>query len=273
MRFIRSLSLLAVVGSVFILNTSTSFAAASSPVASPASVATQDSTFTVPQVQKIEQVIHDYLVNHPQVMVEAMQALQKQMVAEEQKHVAAISDAGLKHSKEIFDAKVPGRVSVSGENPKVIVAEFFGYQCPVCRGASPVFAKMLNDNKDLQVIFIPWTFEGEADIYAAQTSLAAQRQGKFFAVHEALLSLSGVLTKEQVDKIVKDSGLDMTRLQQDRDDRAIINGIKANFKLAQDLNLIGTPSVFITNAQHTKFKVFPGKVSPEEMQKAIDEAR
>lgn len=261
MRFLR---LLVVISSVLFLGNTACMAANE--------VVSNDS-FSATQVQKIEQVVHDYLLKNPKIIIEAVQTLQRQAMADEQKRVADIKNSGNKHSKEIFDTKAPGRVVVGNNQPKVIVAEFFGYQCPICRATAPAMDKMLQDNKDIQIIFIPWTFEGEADIYAAQTSLAAQNQGKFLGVHKALLALSGILTKEQVDKVAQDNGLDMAKLQKDRENQTIINGIKANFKLAQDLNLIGTPSIFVTNPQQTKMNLLPGRASAEEIQKAINEVR
>jgi protein-disulfide isomerase len=235
--------------------------------------ANEKASFSPEQVKQIEQVTHDYLLKNPKVIIEAVQTLQKQAMADEQKRVASIKDLGIKHSKEIFDMKAAGHVVVGNANPKVIVAEFVGYQCPVCRAAAPEVEKIMQNNKDMEIIFIPWNFEGDADIYAAQTALAAQKQGKFLGVHKALLALTGMLTKEQVDQVAKDNGVDMTKLPKDRDSQVIADAIKANFKLAQDLNLIGTPTIFATNPQQTKLSLLPGRASAEEIQKAIDEVK
>jgi protein-disulfide isomerase len=270
MRFLRS-----VIISSVLLGSSICLAASTPTSNNVANNAVDNASFNPAQVQKIEQIIHDYLLKNPKILVEAIQTLQKQAMADEQKHVAEIKDLSNKHIKEIFDVKTTGHVVTGSSQPKVIVAEFFGYQCPICRATSPAMDKIMQDNKDAQIIFIPWTFEGDADIYAAQTSLAIQQldKNKFLSVHKTLLGLSGILTKEQVDKVAKDNGIDMEKLSKIRDDQTIINGIKANFKLAQDLNLIGTPSIFVTNQQQTKLNVLPGRASAEEIQKAINDVR
>lgn len=231
--------------------------------------------FSEAQTHGIEQIVHDYLIKNPHVLIDAIQELQKQSAHDEQKRIADIKESSNKHNKEIFATVASGRVVVGSDKPKVIIAEFFGYQCPICRATAPAIDTILQNNKDLQLIFIPWTFEGNADTYAAQTSLAAKRQGtaKFLAVHKGLLALSGILTKEQVDKVAQDNGLDMAKLRRDRDAKNIVDGIKANFKLAEDINLIGTPTFFVTNAQLTKTGLLPGRADVKSMQKVIDEVR
>lgn len=229
-----------------------------------------DTSFTPTQTKQIEQVVHDYLMNNPKVIVEAVQGLQKK---EEQKYVEDIKAQIPKHSKEVFTAKAPGREAIGSSNPDIIIAEFFSYQCPNCRMMFPIVDKLISTQKNIQVILIGWTFEGNEDVYAAKIDLAAQKQGKYYDLYQALMKEPGALTQDSIDKVAKSTGLDMDKLHTDMNDSATDKALAKNFKLAQDLKLIGTPTFIITNKSLSKSSVLFGRVSAAELQKAIDEVR
>lgn len=233
-------------------------------------VVTKDKIFTPAQTKQIEEVVHDYLLNNPQVIIESMQSLQKQ---ETQKYIVEIKSQIPKHIKELSDAKAPGRETIGSNKPDIIIAEFFSYQCPNCRMMPPVIEKLISEHKNLQVMLIGWSFEGNDDIYAAKVDLAAQKQGKYYDLYTALMKEPGVLTQESIEKVAKSIGLDMDKLHTDMNDSAIDKSLKSNFDLAKDLKLVGTPTFIITNKTFSKFSVIFGRASAQDLQKAIDEVR
>jgi protein-disulfide isomerase len=231
----------------------------------------KDTSFTPAQVTSIEKIVHNYIVNNPQVLVEATRVLQKQAVAEEQKQIGTMKELAQKESKKVFDRK--DRMLLGSTTPKVLVAAFFSYQCPNCRASMPVIDKLLQSNKDMQVIIINWPFEGEGDVYASQVAMASAKQNKFKAMQNALMGSSGLLTKEKIDKIAQEQGLDMVKLQQDIKDGSIDKALQANFKLAESLKLIGVPTIFVANEKLSKVTIIPGKATEANFQKAIEEVR
>lgn len=234
---------------------------------------TNSAEFSVPQVKKIEQIAHDYMVKNPQVIIEAVQELQKQEQQEAQKRYAEIKDNSQKHVQEIFATKPFSHPAIGSSKPQIIIAEFLSYQCPNCRATEPAIDELLKKNQDVQIMFILWPFEGEGDVYAARFALASQKQGKFRELHSALLNAPGMLTHEGVKKMAQDLKLDMVKLKQDLKDPNIDNELKANFKLAQQLNLIGAPAIFVTNSQLSKMSLIPGRATIEDFTKAISEVR
>jgi protein-disulfide isomerase len=229
-----------------------------------------DNNFSATQTKQIEQIVHNYLINNPTVIVEALQDMQKK---ETKQYADGVKAQLPKNTKEVFKTKAPGRETIGSDKPDIIIADFFSYQCPNCRVIAPTVDKLINSQKNIQLILIGWTFEGKDDLYAAKVDLAAQKQGKYYDLYKALMNQPDVLTKDLIDKIAKATGLDMDKLQKDMSDSNIDKGLAENFKLAQDLKLIGTPTFIITNSSFSKFSVLLGRVSEQELQKAIDEVR
>jgi protein-disulfide isomerase len=234
-------------------------------------LAAADNSFNATQTKAIEQITHNYLVNNPQVIVEAMKKLQADQA---DKEISKIKDVLPKYKKEIFDDSSAVRATIGNPKGKVLVAEFFSYQCPNCRMMESTVDNLIKINPELKVVFVPWPFENNDDVYAAKATFAAKKQGKFAELHSALMGAPDLLTKDSIDKFVSGvAGLDVKKLQDDMNDRAIENGLKDNFKLAQDLTFSGTPVFVFTNSAMTKYSVVPGRATPEEMQKALDEVK
>lgn len=226
-------------------------------------------SFTPAQVGQIEKIVHDYLVNNPKVLMEAGEKLQQQTMTDEKNRVLTEVP---KLSKEIFAS---GAAKVAVGNPKggILMAEFSSYQCGHCRTMEPIVDKLISANPDLQVIFVEWPIFGNEAVYAAKVTLAAEKQGKFYALHRAFMSSQESMSQENADKIATANGLDMKKLKADINDKALDEALKNNFKLAEQLKLIGTPTFIFANRELTKFSLVPGQASEEEMIKAMNEVR
>lgn len=225
------------------------------------------------QVQAIQKIVHDYLVNNPEVLVEASQALQKQEVAkvEEKAEAAIVSNAS-----DIFNNS---NSPVAG-NPKgdVTVVEFFDYQCPHCKDMATTVEKLIEQDKNLRVVFKELPIFGGNSQEAAKAALAAYQQGadKYLKFHNALMAAENPLTPNKIMDIAKTSGLNMDKLKKDMKSAAVEDQIKDNFKLAQEIGIMGTPSFVIGNQHADKAgnnKFIPGATSEQNLQDAIDKLR
>ena len=225
-------------------------------------------SFNPQQVQQIQQIIHDYLVNNPEILVEASHSLQqKQFDSAMHKVQSAIPN----NFQQLF--KDNGRPTAGNPKAKIILVEFFDYQCPHCRAMENVVEQLLKDNQDLKVIFVEWPIFGNNSQYAAQAAIAAAQQDKYYPFHDALLDKGDPLDKDRVLKLASSVGIDLKQLQKDMQDNAIDEQLKANFELAQNLNIVpplGTPAFFIGNLDNKKFQFVPGQVGQATLQQAID---
>ena len=235
------------------------FAAAEAPVGS----------FTPEQVGQIEKITHDYIVNHPQILIEAGEKLQQQAMTDEKNRVLTTVP---KLSKEIFTAG-PAKTIAGNPEGSILMAEFSSYQCGHCRAMDPIVDNLIKTNPDLRVVFVEWPIFGNEAVNAAKMVVAAEKQNKYYVLHRAFMQSQESLTPAVADKVAAASGLDMKKLKADMDNKAIDEGLKNNFKLAEQLKLRGTPTFIFANRGLTKFSLVPGQASAEDMVKALNEVK
>lgn len=241
---------------------------------SPALMADDNTTPSMSDVQKkeVEKVIHDYLVANPEVLLEASQALQqKQQQNMQQQAQSAIKD----NTDQLFQ----GKMTVVG-NPKgnVTIVEFFDYQCIHCKKMSPVIKSLIKKDGDLRVVYKEFPIFGKSSELASKAALAAGMQGKYQAMHNALIGVD----KRLNDKIVMDSaksiGLDMKKFKEDMDGKEVAEILEANRALAEKLHLMGTPAFIVAATPDGQFKAgtepsfIPGAASEESLQELIKKA-
>jgi len=79
---------------------------------------------------------------------------------------------------------------------------------------------------------------------AALAAIAAQNQGKFWQMHDALFG-AGKLTKESIEAAAVETGLDMARFKKDLADPATKQKLHKDMADAQKAGITGTPSLYI----------------------------
>lgn len=220
---------------------------------------------------KIETVVHEYLVKNPEVLVEAMQVLQKKQFDQAQKTVKQTQQIAASFAKALFhqaDDPVGGN-----PNGKVTIVEFFDYQCPHCVDMAPVIASITQANPNVRVVYKEFPVRGPASEFAARAALAANKQGKYKDFSNAMLTYGKPLSQDSVLDIAKSSGLDVDKLKKDMESSAIKDQLKAVIKLAQDLKLFGTPALFVgkTDAKGSDaINYIPGETDQGQLQAVID---
>ncbi len=235
---------------------------------SGAFAATTQTQFNKNQVQAIQQIVHDYLVTNPQVLIEASQTLQKQQMQKSQQ----FSEAAIaQNAKQIFDAT--GKPVAGNKNGSIVMVEFFDYQCPHCIDMDPLVDTLIKSNPNLKVIYAELPIFGAASKYASEAALASMKQGKYAAFHKALFNAGSQLTNAKILEIAKSVGLNVAQLKKDMQDPAIDAQIKANFELAKAIKLIGTPTFAIGNLKANKFSFVPGQTNQQGLQAAIDKVK
>jgi protein-disulfide isomerase len=245
----------------------TGFAADTSTTSAAANVSPQERA-------KIEEVVHQYLVNNPQVLVESMQVLQRKQMEEAEKTVKQTQQSANQFADALFRQSAD---PVAGNpNGKVTVVEFFDYQCPHCVDMAPTTAAIIKANPDVRIVFKDFPIRGAASQLGARAAVAANKQGKYYEFSHALLTANQPITQDSIIQIAKKVGLDTEKLQKDMNDGSVDAVLKANYKLAQDLKLFGTPAFFIAKTDVNKDKgtiiYIPGQMDQKQLQAEIDKA-
>lgn len=228
--------------------------------------------FSSDQIKQIQNIVHDYVVENPQILMEAGKKLQEQ---ELNKRKELTVKALPKFAKQLFGDNAPGTAFLGNPKGKVILAEFLSYQCGHCKTSAEVIERMLKKHPELKVVFVEWPIFGNDAVYAAKMALAAHKQNKFAEVHAALLKATEPLNKVNINKIIGKLGLDKKKLDMAAADKSLDEALKNNFKMAQELGLMGTPAFIFTNEKMNKFSLVPGQ-TPEfeaDLEKAIKEVK
>ncbi len=191
-------------------------------------------------VEAIREIVRDYLIEHPEVLLEAQRALNAKREAERAElDIMAVA----RHADELLrdpDAPVGG----NPDGP-IAVVEFFDYRCGHCRRTKPVLDQILAANPDVRLIYKEFPILGEESVIAARAALAARAQGGYHAFHDALMRAPGSLDRAGVLSVADAVGLDVERLAADMDDPALIRVISRNHRLAERLDIRGTPNFVI----------------------------
>jgi protein-disulfide isomerase len=80
---------------------------------------------------------------------------------------------------------------------------------------------------------------------AAIAALAAEKQGKFWEIHEKLFANQKQLSDAKVEEIARELGLNMEQFEQDLKDPGLQARIDRDLKNGQEANVRGTPSIFL----------------------------
>lgn len=227
------------------------------------------------QKQEVQGIVKDYLVQNPDVIISALQQYQQKQMDQAKKTIQDTQDNSPKYADALFhQSNDPMTGNPSG---KITVVEFFDYQCPHCIDMTPVIEGLVKKNPDVKVIFKEFPIRGQMSELAARAALAAQEQGKYFELHKALMgSKQEPLTEDAIYNIAKSIGLDVTKLKAAMKSNSVEQQIKANYKLAQQLQLMGTPAFFVAKSDVSKTSpassvaFIPGQVDATQMDQIID---
>ena len=210
----------------------------------------------------LDQAIHDYLMDHPDVVVDALKAAQQQADAKAAEQSRRTIMSRQKELLDDTDDLVQG-------NPKgdVTLVEFFDYRCPYCKQVEPSLDALLKEDGKLRIVYKEFPILGEASIYATHVALAAKQQGKYAEFHRAMMATKGDISDDTVLNVATSLGLDMTKIKADMAAPAIDKLIDKNYALADALDIQGTPALIIGDT------LIPGAVDLDGLRKDIAAAR
>ena len=206
--------------------------------------------------------IRAYLMANPEVLVEAMQELERKQ--DSQRDATAQKVIQEKQAELFRDADSPFAGNAAGD---VVVVEFNDYQCPYCKKAHQAMKSVVGADSKVKVIYKDLPILGEASRIAALAALAAAKQDKHLALHTVLMEYNGKLDRDKILELATQAGLDTARLQKDMEDPRLKDIIDRNLALAAALGVRGTPA-FVIGKQFV-----PGAVDAATLKQLIAEAR
>ena len=213
--------------------------------------------FTPAQRAEIVQILRDALRQDPSILRDAVSALQ----AEDGERQQAASQAAITAARDkLIDPADP----VAG-NPKgdVTIVEFFDTRCPYCRKLEPSMTELLAKDHGVRLVYKDLPILGPASLLGSKALLAAQKQGGYEKLRDAVMALPPDTTRPMIQTVAQKLGLDWKRLEHDMDDPAVAARIQDNLKLAHELGIEGTPAMVIGTT------LIPGAMDVAELQKVV----
>jgi len=162
---------------------------------------------------------------------------------------------------------INGAPYTGAAKPRITIVEFSDFQCPYCRvAATKMYDVLKMYPNDIRLVFkqFPLDTHSQAEL-AAQASLAAHAQGKFWLLHDKMFANSKAINKTSIFTWAKELGLDMNRFASE------IESGKYRRQVEQDVNeghaagVSGTPTFFINGKQ------FRAQIEPDVLKPILDE--
>jgi protein-disulfide isomerase len=219
-------------------------------------------TFTPAQRAEIVAIVRDALVRDPSILRDAVAALQASDAAQRDAATrGAIAEAGPTLTR------APGDPVAGNPRGDVTVVEFYDLRCPYCRRMLPVMAELLQQDRNVRVVYKDIPILGPESRLGARAVLAAQRQDGYARLQDLIMHGSSRITEDTLHTAAHAAGLDWNRLQRDMQDPAIEARLHTNLELAQKLGIDGTPA-FVIGGQ-----MLPGAVQLADLEEAVATAR
>jgi protein-disulfide isomerase len=207
-------------------------------------------------------VVRDTLRANPEIVLEALQALQDRRADTErtQGRDAIIANR---------DALLNDPNSFVAGNPEgdVTVVEFFDYRCPYCRQSMATVAALIKQDPKLRVVYKELPILGPQSVIAARLAVAARKDARYEALHDALMTAPAPLDEDNVLQIAAGLGLDRAAMAAAMKAPEVEEILRANHGLARELGITGTPAFIIGDT------LMPGAASLDDLKALVAAVR
>lgn len=193
------------------------------------------------QKEEIGKIVREYLLAHPEIMVEVQQALEKKQAEER----AAQAKAAVKENSDaIFNASTD--IALGNPEGKTTIVEFFDYNCGYCKRAVSDMDAIIESNPDVRFVLKEFPILGQDSVDAHKVSyalklIAPEKYGDF---HRALM------TGEHADEaraieVAKSLGVTEEALRAKMAEAPHDDSVREAYRLASKLGITGTPSYIL----------------------------
>jgi protein-disulfide isomerase len=129
----------------------------------------------------------------------------------------------------------------------ITIVEFSDFECPHCRAAQPLLAGIVEQFQGkVKLAFKHFPLEGHTNaVPAARATYAAQQQGKFWELADAIFEHQNDLDETKIRALARQAGLDMDRFEADFTSEASRERVERDRKDGDALKIEGTPALYI----------------------------
>ncbi|CAM3480676.1 Disulfide bond formation protein D [Klebsiella spallanzanii] len=199
--------------------------------------ASASSPLTPAQEARVQELVKETLLSHPEILVAAADKLDRQNAEagqEQLKHVISQYNDFIFHD--------PNSPRIGAQNPKLTLVVFTDYNCPYCKKFDPYLEKIVEKYPEVAVIFkfLPW--RSESSVTSARDALTLWRTHpqQFMKFNHILMAKKGYHDTASIEEAKKKAGVIV-----DTPDEQSLETIKKSFSVAEKLGIQGTPATLI----------------------------
>ena len=214
---------------------------------------------------EINELIKNYILENPEIIIEAIEIFQKKQslnaIKKEKEIIKSLSGELYNDANSYF---------FGNENSELKIVEFIDYNCGYCKKNHEIMMNILNMNNDIKYIIKELPILGESSLLASKFAITIylidgpKIYEKFF---DSLMRYNSQLNFEILTKISKKVGSSVENFDSYLNSDDVNNVILRNLSLADKLSIEGTPTFIIEN------NVIRGFISFDQFQEIIDNLR
>ena len=218
-------------------------AASALPLSVQPAAAFDPASMTEAEKAAFGEAVRDYIMSNPQVLVEAVNRMEAQRLADESKNDKALVTA---NRAEIMD---DGRSWVGG-NPQgdLTMVEFIDYRCGYCRKVAGEVDDVVAKDGNIRLILKEFPILGPDSELASRYAIAVKQTAgsdAYKTAHDKLYAMRGEVTMDSLAALAGEQGLDAQAITRRMNSEEVTAEIRANRQLAEKMQIMGTPTFVI----------------------------
>lgn len=202
----------------------------------------------------VEAIVRAYILENPEIIPEAVKILQQRESAKR------LTSAGSK-----LTTPFPG-AEMGNPNGDVTLVEFTDYNCGYCRSSVADVQKLVANDRNIRVVFREVPILSQTSRDAALWALAAAKQGKHKAFHDAMFS-GARPDAQSIRAAAAKAGMNLAAAEKFAASLQANAEVESNLAMMQQIGFGGTPTFIIGD------QILEGALGYDALKAAIDKAR
>lgn len=193
--------------------------------------------FNADQEARIQQLVKETLLNHPEILAEVAEKLDRQNARTSQQQMEQV----IADNKE-FLFKDPNSPRIGAKHPKLTLVVFTDYNCPYCKKFDPYMEQIVKKYPDVAVVMKFLPYRSESSVTAARDALTLWRAHpeQFLKFNDILMAKKGYHDDKSIEQAKQKAGVTVTEA-----DAESMETIKQSLSVAAKLDIQGTPATLI----------------------------
>lgn len=189
---------------------------------------------------KFREEVRAYLLDNPEVIIEAINILEARSAASQEAQDASLVQI---NAADIFD----DGYSWVGGNPEgdITLVEFIDYRCGYCRKAHDDVNELVKSDGNIRIIMKEFPILGEASMQSSRFAIAVKQKygpDSYKAANDALIKLRSDVNEVTLRRLATSLGLDPATILDHMESEDVTSEIMSTRALAQRLQISGTPT-------------------------------